>query len=196
VRGTPADTRSAQTDLIANLSALNEKLQTKVQNLEKTVKAAISEPPAKADPKEVKALKEELARARSDMAAKDEKSERTRRAVRPASPFASHPPHAHLSLSSILFLYYFPATYLPLFLSLLLPLSPSLPLLPLPTPLTPQSPPSSANTKPKSSTRAPSKPPKPPAPAPAPPWLKPPPRPRPSPKRRRRTSRPSGCTRT
>ncbi|RSH95076.1 hypothetical protein EHS25_000162 [Saitozyma podzolica] len=62
-----------QTDLIANLSALNEKLQTKVQNLEKTVKAAISEPPAKADPKEVKALKEELARARSDMAAKDEK---------------------------------------------------------------------------------------------------------------------------
>ncbi|GFZ47185.1 hypothetical protein JCM24511_04928 [Saitozyma sp. JCM 24511] len=62
-----------QTDLLANLSALNEKLQTKVQTLEKAVKAAISEPPAKADPKEVKALKEELARARSEMVAKDEK---------------------------------------------------------------------------------------------------------------------------
>jgi hypothetical protein len=179
--GTHADTLSAQTDLIANLSALNEKLQTKVQTLEKTVKAAISEPPAKADPKEVKALKEELARAKSEMAAKDEKSECTCWAVLPASPFASLSP----ACSSLLFF-----DPLPLFL-------PAVPVY-LSTSLTPQSPPSSANTKPKSSTRAPSKPPKPlpRAPDPAPPRLNPLPRPRPSLKRRRRTSRPSGCMRT
>lgn len=75
-----AESRSAaQNDVIASLTALNEKLQSRIHALEKAAKADL--PPAggvfgeaappKADPKEVKALKDRLAKVEGDLAAKD-----------------------------------------------------------------------------------------------------------------------------
>ena len=75
----------AQNDIIASLTALNEKLQARMQTLEKAstplpsaggvfeAESAMA-PPAKADPKEVKALKEDLVKVQSALKGKDEKS--------------------------------------------------------------------------------------------------------------------------
>lgn len=79
--------------MITSLTALNEKLQARTQTLEKALaaskdvtttlpsaggvfEAAASAVPApKADPKEVKALKEELAKVQATLKGKDDKSE-------------------------------------------------------------------------------------------------------------------------
>ncbi|WWD21190.1 hypothetical protein CI109_105674 [Kwoniella shandongensis] len=77
----------AQNDIIASQTALTEKLQAKVQTLEKALKEANGLPSAggpfeassssssssKADPKEIKALKEELAKVKSESKHRDEK---------------------------------------------------------------------------------------------------------------------------
>jgi hypothetical protein len=77
--------KSAQNDVISTLTALNEKLQAKVQVLEKSLKEATSPPAAggvfdaaksagvKADPKEIKALKAELAKAQEMVQEKEVK---------------------------------------------------------------------------------------------------------------------------
>jgi hypothetical protein len=53
---------------------LNDKQQAKILDLEKRLKEAAL-PPPKADPKEVRQLKEELAKVKSVLQSKDEKSE-------------------------------------------------------------------------------------------------------------------------
>ncbi len=87
----------AQNDIISSLTESNEKLQARAQTLEKALAAAkeasttlpsaggvfeAAPAPAKADPKEVKALKEELAKAQAALKEKDEKSE----SLQPALP--------------------------------------------------------------------------------------------------------------
>ncbi|CAD6574243.1 MAG: hypothetical protein TREMPRED_001069 [Tremellales sp. Tagirdzhanova-0007] len=75
---------NAQNDIIASLAALNDKLQARIQTLEKASVPLPSAggvfeagpaivPPAKADPKEVRALKEDLAKVQSALKGKDEK---------------------------------------------------------------------------------------------------------------------------
>jgi hypothetical protein len=61
------------------LTALNEKLQSRIQSLEKAAKALPAaggpfEAPMKADLKEVNAFKEELAKVRGELAKKEERS--------------------------------------------------------------------------------------------------------------------------
>ncbi|KAK8844149.1 hypothetical protein IAR55_006943 [Kwoniella newhampshirensis] len=75
----------AQNDIIASQTALTEKLQAKVQTIEKALKEATGLPSAggpfeagsassaKADPKEIRALKDELAKARSESKHREEK---------------------------------------------------------------------------------------------------------------------------
>ncbi|KAL0247818.1 hypothetical protein I308_103896 [Cryptococcus tetragattii IND107] len=68
----------AQNDIIASQTALTEKLQAKVQSLEKSLAAAREaaipvESNAKPDPKEVRALKDEIAKMKSEINAKDQR---------------------------------------------------------------------------------------------------------------------------
>lgn len=83
----------AQNDIITSLTALNEKLSTRTQILERALASskesstslpsaggvfeAAQPSVAKADPKEVKALKEELAKAQAALQGKEEMSEST-----------------------------------------------------------------------------------------------------------------------
>lgn len=74
-----SNTVIAQNDIIANQTALTEKLQAKVQSLEKSLadarEAAIPiESNVKPDPKEIRALKEEMAKMKSEINAKDQRS--------------------------------------------------------------------------------------------------------------------------
>lgn len=69
----------AQNDIIASQTALTEKLQAKVQSLEKLLAAAREaaipvESNAKPDPKEVRALKDGIAKMKSEINAKDQRS--------------------------------------------------------------------------------------------------------------------------
>ncbi|KAK1922717.1 hypothetical protein DB88DRAFT_496076 [Papiliotrema laurentii] len=70
----------AQNDIISNQTALTERLQGKIRDLEKALEKATALPSAggpfdavKADPKEVKALKEELTKAKATIKATEEK---------------------------------------------------------------------------------------------------------------------------
>ncbi|WRT69248.1 uncharacterized protein IL334_006232 [Kwoniella shivajii] len=69
----------AQNDIIATQTALTEKLQTKVQSLEKALSSKDGIPSAggpfdgKLDPKEVKALKEEMSKLKQENKSKDDK---------------------------------------------------------------------------------------------------------------------------
>lgn len=63
---------AAQNDVIKSLTEINDKLQARIQALEKAAK--VDEPaaaPVKADPKEVKALKERLTRTESELRSRD-----------------------------------------------------------------------------------------------------------------------------
>lgn len=70
--------------MIASLTALNEKLQSRIQALEKAAKADVptsggavveAAAPTNADPKEVKALKDKLAKAEHDLQSKGKECE-------------------------------------------------------------------------------------------------------------------------
>ena len=67
---------AAQNDIISNLTILNDKLQTRIGSLEKALKdrdAAESAGPA--DPKEIKALKEQLSHAGASLKRKEKRRE-------------------------------------------------------------------------------------------------------------------------
>lgn len=61
----------AKDDIISTLTQLNEKLQAKIQGLEKAARADAP----KADPKEIKALKEAAERADADLAKRNTECE-------------------------------------------------------------------------------------------------------------------------
>jgi glutamine synthetase type III len=62
---------SAKDDIISTLTQLNEKLQAKIRGLEKAARADAP----KADPKEIKALKEAAERADADLAKRNTECE-------------------------------------------------------------------------------------------------------------------------
>ena len=68
---------TAQNDIIANLSTLNDKYQEKVQSLEKALAQAMAEPPkpppGKPDPEEVRRLKEDINLLKSSIKRKEER---------------------------------------------------------------------------------------------------------------------------
>lgn len=61
----------AKDDLISNVTKLNEKLQAKILALEKAAKSDAPKP----DPKEIKALKEAVEKANSDLTRRDKECE-------------------------------------------------------------------------------------------------------------------------